>query len=375
MPLGAFAPLVTGLAELGAGRALGDAADAVLADVPLGSTLLIGVDDAHLLDPSSAALLHYLAVGREVGVVVTVRAGEVAPDAVSSLWRDYGLERLHLDPLSEADVAALLETVLGGSVEPRTLRMLWTLTLGNVLWLRNLVDGELRAHRLARLDGSWQLVGEPVLSADLAELVEASMGHLDHEVRDVLDLLSIGEPIGVETLTGLADGRAIEAAEQQGLVAVTGQAVLRVRLAHPMYGEVCRARMGVLRARRLSGRLATAFARSRLPDEASGVRRGVLMLDSDLPHDHELLGAAALSASRLVDLPLAERLARAALTAGGGYGPLLTLAMAESFTSRPFDADAHLRELYDLAATETERLQATVARAANLLWTGQRARG
>jgi hypothetical protein len=96
------------------------------------------------------------------------------------------------------------------------------------------------------------------------------------------------------------------------------------------------------------------------------------MLDSDLELDPPLLTAAALSASRLVDLTLAERLARAAVTAGGGFAPHLILANSLSFQSRATDAETELAALNDAASTDVERSIVGFTRAANLLWPGRR---
>jgi len=53
-----------------------------------GARLALGVDDAHLLDDVSAALVHQLAATGSEFVVVTVRSGEPVPDPVVGLWKD-----------------------------------------------------------------------------------------------------------------------------------------------------------------------------------------------------------------------------------------------------------------------------------------------
>ena len=58
--------------------------------------MLIGIDDAHLLDGFSAHVVHQLAQTREARLVVTVRTGGREPDAVKALWKDGLLARLDL---------------------------------------------------------------------------------------------------------------------------------------------------------------------------------------------------------------------------------------------------------------------------------------
>src|SRR5262249_26090027 len=56
----------------------------------------IGVDDAHLLDNCSAALIAHLAAEGTAFVLLTAGTGEPAPDAVVGLWKDGAARRLDL---------------------------------------------------------------------------------------------------------------------------------------------------------------------------------------------------------------------------------------------------------------------------------------
>jgi hypothetical protein len=62
--------------------------------------LLLIVDDAHLLDDLSAALVYQLAVSGAVRLIVTVDPDEGAPDSISALQLDDVLPRIELDPPS-----------------------------------------------------------------------------------------------------------------------------------------------------------------------------------------------------------------------------------------------------------------------------------
>jgi predicted ATPase len=65
----------------------------------LSGVRLLLVDDAHLLDDSSAALVHQLAVHGRTRLVVVVADGHPVPGAVSRLWTGELLPRLPLEPL------------------------------------------------------------------------------------------------------------------------------------------------------------------------------------------------------------------------------------------------------------------------------------
>lgn len=175
--------------------------------------MVVGVDDAHLLDELSAMLVHQVALRRAATVVLTLRTGETAPDAVTALWKDGHLTRLELQPLSETETATLVEAALGGPLDSAAARRLWTITRGNALYLRQLVDGELESSRLHQVAGVWRWSGELELSPGLAELVQARIGQLPDDQRDVVEVLAFGEPLGMPLLTELTDAAAVEAAE------------------------------------------------------------------------------------------------------------------------------------------------------------------
>ncbi|MGH4025935.1 MAG: AAA family ATPase, partial [Pseudonocardiaceae bacterium] len=368
LPLGAFAATLGALGPDPA-RLVRQASDALLAGAGRGG-VIVGVDDAHLLDELSAMLVHQLALRRAATMVLTLRSGETAPDAVTALWKDGHLARLELQPLSEAETATLVEAALGGPVDIAAARRLFSITRGNALYLRQLVDGELESKRLHQVAGVWRWSGELALSPGLVELVSARVGQLPGPLSDVVEVLAFAEPLGVPLLVKLTDAAAVEAAEARGLVDVYPDGRrLQARLAHPLYGEVQREQLGRLRARRLRGRIACALADTGGRRADDTLRRALLTLDSDLPPDPVLLTDAARHATELGDLTLATRVARAAVAAGGGYEPRLLLGNALHWSGRAAEADTELAPLVALARTDVERVEAAIPRVAALFIT------
>jgi len=372
LPLGAFAATL-GVVGPDPARLVRQAGDALLAGAGKAGvgSVVIGVDDAHLLDELSATLVHQLVLRRAASLVLTLRTGESAPDAVTALWKDGHLSRLELQPLSPDETTDLLEAALGGAIDSVTARRLWSITRGNVLYLRQLVDGELEAGRLHQAAGVWLWSGTPKLSPGLVDLLSARIGQLPDAVKAVVEVLAFGEPLGVPLLMALTDPVAVEQAETQGLVEVySDRRRLQARLAHPLYGELQRAQIGTLHARRLCGRLASALASTGSRRAGDTLRRALLTMESDLPPDPALLTKAAHRATELGDLALAEKLARAAIAADGGFEPRLLLgnALHWSGPARAAEAEAELAAVAAVARTDAERVQAAIPRSANLVF-------
>lgn len=114
VPLGAFAGVVD--AEVGSDSLFELLRGSVraMANLAAGRPLIVGVDDAQLLDPTSAALVLHLVSTATAFVLATVRGGDPCPDAIQSLWKDAGAQRLELLELSREETEHLVEAVVGG---------------------------------------------------------------------------------------------------------------------------------------------------------------------------------------------------------------------------------------------------------------------
>jgi DNA-binding CsgD family transcriptional regulator len=337
--------------------------DALIRDTAPGRVLLV-VDDAHVLDELSALVVHQLVVQHRASALLTIRTGRPAPDAVTALWKDGWVRRFELPSLARADSAALLGSALGATPDTDCADRMWRLTHGNVLYLRQLVDHELVAGRLVTQDGRCRWLGTPELSPSLVELVQEQIGTVPERVRDVVDLVAVGEPIAWECLAVTADPLALEEAEQRGLIRSSGDAVY---IGHPIYAEIRLDQCGPLRLRRLRGVLAKAMKAS--TGASNAVRRGLLWMESDLPPDPEVLAAAAEAAGSLLDFGLAERLSKAADESGNGVGARVRRAYNLLMLQKGDDVDQVIDTIATDEVPESSFINDVVLRAANLLWT------
>lgn len=252
----------------------------LLTDTPQNTRVLIAVDDAHHLDDLSAFVVHQIMQRATAKLMLTVRDGELLSPAVQEIWTTGRFERIDVQSLTVDDTSALLTQVLGDPVDSDSIARLWTLTRGNMLYLRHIVDQEVSADRLHRDDGVWRWTGAPTVPPSLAELIETRIGRLPDSVSDVLDTLAVGEPMELAALERMTDPRAVEHAETRGLITVQPtDAGLTVQLAHPIYGEVRRRRAPATKLRRLRGLVADELAASDASQDIPVlVRRAALSL-------------------------------------------------------------------------------------------------
>ena len=211
---------------------------------------LLLVDDAHLLDPLSATLLHQLAVGGATRLVVALATGAAAVADVSALWQEDLLVRVDLDP---------------------------------------------PGHDVGRV----------------ATQAASFVADLPATARRALQCLAVENPLATEDLVAVAGTEALTAATEAGVVDVEGD---RARASHPLFVDAMRDIGGGPEMRRVRTELAAQLASRPGPGVLDRLRVAVLTLDSDYSLPPADLTSAAQEALRLGDLGLSERLARAALS-------------------------------------------------------------
>ncbi|MGH3784037.1 MAG: LuxR C-terminal-related transcriptional regulator [Pseudonocardiaceae bacterium] len=335
-----------------------------------GRRVVIGVDDWHLLDDASAALVYHLAVTGVAFVVVTLRTGEPAPEPVTALWKDGAAERLEIQALARAEVGELIEAALNAPVDGLTKEQLWQLSHGNILYLRELVRGGRQTGALTCVEGIWHWAGSVSAPPQLVELIQARIGGLPAAVRVVGELVAFGEPLEIGVLTRAGASAAdVEAAERAGLL-VTELAGpdLRVRLGHPLFGEVIRAQTLRLRRRTVHAMLADAAGPVDGLRPEDVLRIAVWHLEAGTRSEPGLLVAAAGWALAALNYRLAERLCRAAADSGGGWSAQRLLAQALVGQGQAGLAEELLVGQMMQARTDAERAEVAGVRALNLFW-------
>jgi DNA-binding NarL/FixJ family response regulator len=363
IPLAALAALVPKEA-LGGGREATLRAVVEALERHRKSQLILGVDDAQLLDDVSAVLVHHLVCGGIASAIVTVRTGEVAPDPIVALWKDGLAIRIELQPLSRAEVGELLKAVLGGAIDGSSLRALEQWTAGNVLFLRELVVQGLEQGTL-RCDGDlWHWDGPLEPGQRLRDVVAARLGTLDEPERDALEVLAAGEPVPRVCVDELFVPGVLARLERRGLVHSRTEADgVQVRLAHPLFGEVMRADAPAFQSLDVRRRLADAFqARDDLGRD-DALRVASWRAEVGDASDPDALVQGARHAWAVGEVNLAERLSRLAVRAGPDFDASYLLGKTLVGQGRFEEAVQTWQSAEDLAASDAQRatLAASIA--------------
>lgn len=359
IPLGSFSHLLGGADDAQHRDDLLHLALSRLEERAGGGGFLLAVDDAHLLDDVSVALVHLAVTQSPTRVLLSIRAGEPLPPGLVALWKDELVARLDVGPLSREATEQLVLAVLGRGVPASLLDRIWQLSRGNALFVRELVNAAVE-----RSEGGGG--GRIVLPAGgsrerLRELVEERLRLLDPPARAALDIVAVGEQVPLEAAERLIDPLDLEALERRGLVEVVDEPPAgSVQVAHPLYGEIIADALPRLRRRAVLRDLVGAVSDLEHFDR---LRLATWQLASGVPGDPGQLLSLAREAQARFDHRLAERLA---LAAGGTSRADAGLVLAEALSGqgRIDDAGAALTALIPADAEQAAHI--AVARATDL---------
>jgi len=334
VPLAALSSLIASSAPANQPRELIRSITRAIAELAGRKPPLLVVDDAQSLDPSSAAVLLELAMHGGAFVLATVRAGEPCPDAITSLWKDADADRLELDALDVTETAVLAEAIVGGPIEQAAQGWIYDTSLGNALYVRELMLGALASGALDQISGLWRLPVRPPVSASLTELIAVRMTGLSQLERDALELLALGEPLLLSEMITMAATETLMQLEDRGLIQVSESSSPAVTLAHPLYGETIRTNLPTFRARQGRLKLAAVVRQREQPGTLDQLRVVRWLLDAGEEIDTGLLLEAAQAANLAGEPSLAGQLAQQAVNAGAGVPAALVLARAHSLQNQ-----------------------------------------
>jgi hypothetical protein len=241
--------------------------------------LVLLIDDLHLIDEPSAALLALLALEAKqhaLYLIATIDAGaEQAPSEAHRLFKQAATV-VTLDPLAESQTDTLLHSVFGGAPNVTVLsHRLHAVANGNPRDVTRLAQHLVDRGSVRYRAGAWTLpvnIDDEGLPASMNEDRRARLAAASGDARELASALAlcvdrtfsweecsllIGRPLGISALAEVEElRRAGVARETQG----------RIQLADPVWRELLCNPLADAHARTLHARLADAF--DLRPDDA-----------------------------------------------------------------------------------------------------------
>lgn len=368
VPLAALAPLLPPL-QHATQEALIRLTPRHLSDRAAGRQVLLVVDDAHFLDDASCILIHLLAMTPGTAVVATVATGHPVPDSITALWKDGHAARIELHPFSRDELRSLLAQVFERPIDPAVEARLWELSLGNALFLRELVVSNVESGALVTQDGILRWRSEPLVAPRLQDLIKGRIATLLPAEQAALETIALSEPIEIALLETLCDPKVLEALERRQLVTISDiDGHPAVRLVHPMHGQVIRAGIPTAAAERIYSCLARALADTGTSAPEDTFRLVSWRIAAREPVDRDLLSAAAMRAWQLGLMATCERFAAAAVDAGADVFTLVLLAQAKIRQGRAHEALDPLRQRLALEPEGPAREMLVAALGVALSW-------
>ncbi len=277
------------------------------------------VEDAHMLDEWSAALLRQSALAGEVFVVLSVPRGKPRPEAISALIDAPGIYLLDVSAITETEMAEYIRILLDGPVDPYTLTELIRLSGGNPAWARHIIDDARQHGTLESVDGVWQQTGSLIDHATASVMAAEFLSALTGDEVEVLELLAIAHKLDLATLENLVGLDPNEEMEKAGFVFIDPICVASTAsLASEAVRELLIGRMPETRRIRLSRRLFAALDKD--DNEPTGIKDAPpswLLEAGGLDDPRQCVQGARVALAK-GDFTLAERFSTTAVTLGGG---------------------------------------------------------
>ncbi|WP_203336490.1 helix-turn-helix transcriptional regulator [Nocardioides limicola] len=241
VPLAAFVPAMGALGVDDVSNAEALERQVIAAAGRRAGELLLVVDDAPLLDATSAGIVYHLIRAFGLPAVLTQRAEHRRTGAIARLWHEDLVDQLDVTGLATEHVDALLRQRLGAVPRPDDVRRLRRQTDGNPLFLREVVERAERQGLVTRSETGVRL-REVATPRGLLSTVADRVADLPPPQLHALQALALGAAAPVELLLpGAAHAEAVEDLSAAGLVTMAAGGV--ARLAHPLHGEAALGRL------------------------------------------------------------------------------------------------------------------------------------
>ncbi len=334
--------------------------------------LIIFVDDAHLLDGCSAALLVALAEANAACVIVAFRADAQLPRAVRKLVVDV-VGVLEVPALSRTELAQLAGNLVGGPIDGLSLSKIEHLSEGIPRFAVELLAEAVASSAFVPRGDVWTLFGPVPINEKIRQLVREELGSISGDVLSMLEFVALGEPLSFSFVDDYGDLASIEALEKMDLVTVDWDGRRSsIRVTTPLVAHAIRSWLPATTARRVSGVLSDHSQAKGMRRRGDALALAQWQLAAGRPIDADSATRAATLALAARQSVLAEQLARVAWEQREDTESLIGLAHALAQQGRTAEAEELLTARQSRAVTDEDVVRLTLGRMRSLTYFGGR---
>ncbi len=330
---------------------------------------VLAVDDLHLIDTTSAAFLVELVDAGEIQLVATYLTGSFVPDPAGGLWHRGRAIRVALLSPTDADAVALAEQMAGAALADGTARRILELTRGNRLHLSVLMQSANDPGVFSKGPDGKLVLGAFQTAPGVVDFVRAKLAGLGNDLKTALEIIAMGEPMGipeVESVTGLG---AVAELEERGLVeVVANERRISVQITPPLFAEVIRAHASQLRKRALFRDLLNQAEKFNFRRKADLIRAAGWATQASISLPPEFGIAAARSAWFGQQPQVAGELARSLFDQDGTFEAGQIMSDVAFRAGLAETTERLTTALADSAGDGDQLVAATAGRALNRYW-------
>ena len=197
-----------------------DLADVLVSQLAKPGKHLMVVDDIHLLDIESLAVLEAVRQQSFVPMIATAPETHTFSRGELAVLNQGREAVVQLEPLHYEQVHALVAKVLGGPVDVDTTARILTKSAGNPRLIVRITETALLSSLLVRRDDTWHMTTGSLWNDHLSGTVEALLAELQPEDLTALHSMAILGTARIDVLQKVVPADALDSLERHGFLSV-----------------------------------------------------------------------------------------------------------------------------------------------------------
>ncbi|YAK89815.1 LuxR C-terminal-related transcriptional regulator [Paenarthrobacter nitroguajacolicus] len=197
-----------------------DIADVFTSQLAKTGKHLLVVDDLHLVDSESLAVLEAVRRRSDCPMVATAPEMWALSRGQLAVLNNGREAHLQLDPLHYEQVHLLIAQILGAPADAETTARILTKSAGNPRLIVRIAETASLSNLLVMKDKKWCMVGDTLWNEHLRGTIEALLGELNADEFTALHIMSILGTARVDVLHKVIQPEALEGLERRGFLTV-----------------------------------------------------------------------------------------------------------------------------------------------------------